>query len=725
MSGRLSSDHSRSFSQSSQRSTPRFTPVNEVESMHRRSVSARSSNPNVFSDEYSLEPLDSEHTIFTSRRPSTSSTDSSNTLRGSVPQQQQSQQKTYNTIPIDADLTEDPFGDEARVSFDETPHRSSLPLKGVDFANRNSVASTTPSTTARSQSISSRFSIPVRAMSPYTGATGPSHPYAMYPQVGVSRSPSVATASTLRPVDQPLEDTSGPQHPYAMYTQNVVPEEGMDSALDNSMIEPPLMDNSMVPLGFPGHNQAYQRPPGRADDDVGDLIGPDGHTEQLPPYSRYPENAVPKVEGTFASVNDAGITSDETLHNERAGPPMSEVTSTNVPLEEPNRMTARSNSQSEEPPLTGIMAFEEKLKRKGKKKACCGLPIWTIVLVGVVMLVGGCIGGVIGGVLGAKKAADQEHKQPNGPHIVTSTVTPKMDATPVTSTPINLLALPTGQYVIPASPKNQSKFCVAESDYRVTWSCMNSGDIPVAVGGTDTQRSITFEDTTYSSSLSYGAQAPVLSNPTQNLSMAYDLNDASFGPALHFWTTFDKLVVVPQDSFPTHASSKRSLSEDELLATMLVRKDVAKAGDKPWFCWWNSTIIEFFLYINETTKDAQYSATATSSSYVQATGGSSSSGSGSSSSSNTNTNSKRDAVSDYPRRIKMEEKRENPGAPSPYCQQMQVLDDGSVGPISQETVQVKEVQPTPTTTIQVTGSTQTYTAKAEYQSVCYCVSLTD
>ncbi|PYI20532.1 hypothetical protein BO99DRAFT_421456 [Aspergillus violaceofuscus CBS 115571] len=620
-----------------------------------------------------------------------------------LPQQQQSQQKTYNTIPIDADLTEDPFGDEARVSFDETPHRSSLPPKGVDFANRNSVASTTPSTTARSQSISSRFSIPVRAMSPYTGATGPSHPYAMYPQVGVSRSPSVATASTLRPGDQPLEDASGPQHPYAMYTQNVVPEEDLDSAMDNAILEPPtMMDNSMVPLGFPGHNQAYQRPPGRADDDVGDLIGPDGHTEQLPPYSRYPENAVPKVEGTFASVNDAGITSDETLHNERAGPPMSEVTSINVPLEEPNRMSARSNSQSEEPPLTGIMAFEEKLKRKGKQKACCGLPIWTIVLVGVVMLVGGCIGGVIGGVLGAKKAADQEHKQPSGPHIVTSTVTPKMDATPVTSTPINLLALPTGQYVIPASPKNQSKFCVAESDYRVTWSCMNSGDIPVAVGGTDSQHSITFEDTTYSSSLSYGAQAPVLSNPTQNLSMAYDLNDASFGPALHFWTTFDKLVVVPQDSFPTHASSKRSLSEDELLATMLVRKDVAKAGDKPWFCWWNSTIIEFFLYINETTKDAQYSATATSSSYVQATG-----------------------VSDYPRRIKMEEKREYPGAPSPYCQQMQVLDDGSVGPISQETVQVKELQPTPTTTIQVTGSTQTYTAKAEYQSVCYCVSLTD
>ncbi|GLB19156.1 hypothetical protein AtubIFM61612_009061 [Aspergillus tubingensis] len=713
MSGRLSSDHNRSFSQSSR------PPSQQVDSMHHRSMSGRSSNPNVFSDEYSLEPIDAEQATLTPRSPSISSSVSSNTLRGSVPQQQQP--KAYNTIPpTDAELAEDPFGDEARVSFDETPHRSSLPPKGVDLANRNSVASTAPSITSRSQSASSRFSMPVRALSPYTGATGPSHPYAMYPQVGVSRSPSVATTSTLRPVDRPLEDTTAPQHPYAMYPQNVVAEDDG-------------IDNSMVPLGFPGHNaQVYQRPPNRADDDLGDLIGPDGHTEQLPPYSRYPENAVPKVEGTFATVNDAGIIQDEILHNERAGPPMSEVSSNTLVMENTTSGGGNGNGNGngnrglEEPPVTGVMAFEEKLKSKGKKKACCGLPVWTLVLVGVVMLIGGCIGGIIGGVLGARKAAEQDHGgQPSRPHIVTVTETPRMDATPVTATPTNLLTLPTGQYAIPASPKNQSKFCVADSDYRVSWGCLNSGKIPINVGGTDEQRNITFEDSydsAYSSSLTYGAQQPVFSNPTQNLSMMMDSNDLSFGPALTFMTFYDKLVIVPQDSFPSSSSSKRDyVTEDEVVSSMLSRKETAQAGDKPWFCWWNSTVMEFFLYINETTKEYQYSSTAvvttTSTQIAQATQGSS------------NSYSKRDSsssIADYPRRIKMEEKRDNPSAANPYCQQMQVLDDGQVGPISQETVQIKVVQPTPTTTVEAaTGTSQTYTAKAEYESYCYCISLTD
>ncbi|PWY92507.1 hypothetical protein BO70DRAFT_367626 [Aspergillus heteromorphus CBS 117.55] len=701
MSGRLSSDHSRSFSQSSRPSSQRFVSTSETDSMHHRSMSARSSNPNVFSDEYSLEPIDSqsEHSTVTARSPSVSSSASSNTLRGSLRQQQ----KAFNTIPpTDAELDfEDPFADEARVSFDETPHRSSLPPKGLDLTDRNSIASTAPSITSRSQSASSRFSLPLRALSPYTGATGPSHPYAMYPQVGVSRSPSVATTSTLRPIDRPLEDTSAPQHPYAMYTQNVVDEEdGLDAPIDNSM----------VPLGFPGLNQAYQRAPGRADDDVGDLIGPDGHTEQLPPTL---------VEGTFATVNDAGITRDETVHDERAGPPMSEVSSNTLVMD--STANGAGDRGVEEPPVSGVMAFEEKLKSKGKKKACCGLPVWTLVLVGVVMLVGGCIGGIIGGVLGARKAAEQEHNKPKGPRIVTLTETPRMDATPVTATPTNLLTLPTGQFVIPASPKNQSKFCVADSDYRSSWGCLNSGKIPILVQGTDDESNITFEDTysSSSSSLTYGAQQPVFSNPTQNMSMMMDSNDLSFGPALTFITLYDKLVVVPQDSFPSSASSKRDyVTTDEVAANMYSRKQVAQAGDKPWFCWWNSTVMEFFLYMNETTKEAAYSSSsAIVTATAQATQGSSSSNSASKRSSS--------SLPDYPRRIKMEEKRDHPGATNPYCQQMQVLDDGEIGPISQTTLEIKEVQPTPTTTMEGTGTSQTYTAKAQYESVCYCVSLTD
>ena len=175
--------------------------------MHRQSASGRSSNPNVFSDEYSLEAIDSEQTTLTPRSPSPSSIASSNTLRSNRVHSDHAYSKPYDSSN-DLNATENPFGDEARVSFDGSPNRSSLPQKGVDAAhdnNRDSIASAnSQSITQRSQSTSSRFSMPPRALSPYTGATGPSHPYAMYPQVGVSRSPSVTTTSTVRPVDRPL-----------------------------------------------------------------------------------------------------------------------------------------------------------------------------------------------------------------------------------------------------------------------------------------------------------------------------------------------------------------------------------------------------------------------------------------------------------------------------------------------------------------------------------------
>ncbi|RHZ74446.1 hypothetical protein CDV55_107526 [Aspergillus turcosus] len=697
MSGRLSSDHSRSFSQSSQSLPQRHSPGPDSDPMRYPSPSGRSSNPNVFSDDYSLEPIDSEQSTLTPRSPSISSTVSSRTLRSAA----LPHQKTYDTVPIDPpDVTENPFGDDARVSFDDTPHRSSLPQKGgLDFSTRDSTASnnTEASVAQRSQSTSSRFSFPTRAMSPYTGATGPSHPYAMYPQVGVSRSPSIATTSTVRPVERPLGDSNAPQHPYAMYSQAVVPGEELDTPIHNPVI----------PLGFPGHEQAYQRPPGRADDDVGDLIGPDGHTEQLPPYSRYPDGVLPKEAGTLESGVGAGIITEEIAHSPSREPAVSEASSgTLVAGNTGNTVNGNGNppEEHEEPPATGLMAFEEKLKTKGKKRVCCGLPVWTLVLISVVIFVVACIAGVIGGVLGAKKEASEETAKAKGPDIVTVTATPRADATPIPSMPANVLPVPVGEFVIPASPKNQSKFCIADSGYTASWGCMARSKIPILLQKEDGHRhNITFEHRPLNSSFSYGAQAPILPQ-TQELTPAYDSGDMALGPALTFFTLFDKLVIVPQGTFSSKDASKRSVSERDVMAQTFHRKQAVQVGDRPWFCWWNGTMMEFFLYTNQTTKDALQSSTAPSGPLQTSF----------------------DLLSDYPRRIKIEEKRNHPGSRAPYCQQMHVLDDGSIATASPETIEIKEVEPTPTTTLKAYGSaTQTYTAKAQYESVCYCASLTD
>ncbi|KAL4906085.1 hypothetical protein BDW74DRAFT_138320 [Aspergillus multicolor] len=719
---RLSSDHSRSYSQSSRSRSGPHAP----DSMQHPSTPGRSSNPNIFADEYSLEPLESEQSTLTPRSPSVSSIASSHTLRSSLPHHQ----KPYNTSTDDNDneLLENPFRDDARVSFEEdTARRSSLPQKGFDLSYRNSVTSnsTAHSTAQRSQSTSSRFSLPPRALSPYTGATGPSHPYAMYPQVGVSRSPSVATISTIRPVDGPLIDSNGPQHPYAMYSQNVVVEEGLDDPI--------------IPMGFPGHNlEAYHRPPNRAADDVGDLIGPDGYTEQLPPYTRYPEGASPKLEPSVVALPDAPAIPSQPSGNSERDPAASDTSSrTMVPgvmatgTVAAGSMAAGAMTTGNQPaergvggpngqPPTGVMAFEEKLKRRGQKKVCCGLPVWTLVLISVVMLVGGSIGGAIGGVLGAKKAAE-DASDSEETHYTTVTVPPRTDATPITATPYNLPPIPTGTYAIPAAPKNQSKFCIQDQDQTPTWGCYNQKPIPIEIGGDENDRTIDFYSNPLPKTVTYGAQAPFFTQDSMPLDLVMDTSDLSLGPALNFLTFFDKLIVLPEDTFSTSDLSTRSISEDEIFAGVHHRKRSSDVGDRPWFCWWNSTVMEFFLYVNETTKESRYSSSESISS-------SNSSDDDDSKVYTTDSLSRRgdSSISNYPRRIKMEEKRDNAEAHDPYCQQMQVMDNGAFATLSPETIAVSVNEPTPVSTYKGDGSaTATWTAKAQYQSICYCVSLTD
>ncbi|KAA8566772.1 hypothetical protein EYC84_009872 [Monilinia fructicola] len=53
-----------------------------------------------------------------------------------------------------------------------------------------------------------------------------------------------------------------------------------------------------------------------------------------------------------------------------------------------------------------------------------------------------------------------------------------------------------------------------------------------------------------------------------------------------------------------------------LAAGFMGRKGVAQAGDKPWFCYWNGTLLEAFIYVNETSSSGSSTVT---SSYPSAT----------------------------------------------------------------------------------------------------------
>lgn len=270
-------------------------------------------------------------------------------------------------------------------------------------------------------STASAFAMP-RSQSPYRGATGPSHPYGMYPQdIGISRTPSSATIPSAPERAHP--GVGGPTQPYGMYPQNTVPED--DQIIEAEVVQP-------MP-GFPGRQRNYQRRFGPDSDEAADIVGPDGYTEQLPAYTRYANDIPPKLTNptpnppsgtrrgepenqpgqsrdtlnTFISEDSdprspVGGDSSTRLSAPLAGGPTnlrSEITAV-PPDVTPSHSAAVENSASDGG------HFKELVKERGKKRVCWGkVPMW---LCTVCLAVVACIvGGLIGGILGRAKASSE------------------------------------------------------------------------------------------------------------------------------------------------------------------------------------------------------------------------------------------------------------------------------------------------------------------------------
>lgn len=265
-------------------------------------------NPDVFDDEYALDPDEDDF------MPSVS--DGFRPAHADDPRNDRGVRAQANRHDLQGD--------------DEPSHGHFAPSKvaeGADLrrmATRNSTAKGSDSTSQGGAhhrgptspasplqhrvSVSSTASFATMANSDGPFGSGPSHPYGMYPQNTMARSASIATTSTQRPQrPMSLEHANGPSHPYGLYPQNVVEDEPAPAPVQTA-----------IPVGFPGINTGFHRQIG-PDGEEQDILGPFGHTEQLPPYSRYPEegptkasmaaeaSAVPvqQERNSMASSNDA------------------------------------------------------------------------------------------------------------------------------------------------------------------------------------------------------------------------------------------------------------------------------------------------------------------------------------------------------------------------------------------------------------------------------------
>ncbi|KAF2767600.1 hypothetical protein EJ03DRAFT_383929 [Teratosphaeria nubilosa] len=590
-----------------------------------------------------------------------------------------------------------------------------------EFAGHRSVSSASSHQFARTSS--QRF------------ASGPSHPYGMYPQSTMARTSSIATQSTARPMHRQSSSSrhNGPAHPYTLYPQGV--DEDIADEEDEIRANP-------VPVGFPGLGQSYQRRLG-PDGEEQDIIGEDGHTEQLPPYSRYPEDGPEKMpllvpEAPRALHSRAPVAgTDPTMslmHNtlqptQTPQPELQSMSDASTLREIRTRSTA-DNEPLIENSVASKKSWSEKSWKEKRKHKFCGIPFWWYLLaLAVLVFIAAVLGGVIGGFVGNAS----RHKTPWSQAAKSSLYDASSIATP-SQAPV------TGTYQLSLStPQATQASCLTQSNQAAAWSCELAGPPAEAISiGTPPNSDELGAFIFYASSdesIQYGTQASFMETTFAPFEAVQDNDDPASGPAYYFSQFYDKLVVVPEDALTaTTSKSKRDITLD---MEMFKQRTIARAGDKPWFCVWNNTFLEGFVYV-ERPVVSTYSPTNTSTPSIMsatppatptdtptstsATVGSSSyptdflttatvtlpsstatftgpasavaawqsheavveSFANGNQKAETNAHSKRqvgangiyDSLTLYPYVVKLEERRLPGNTVSPYCQQYQILNDG-------------------------------------------------
>ncbi|KAI0169037.1 hypothetical protein GGR52DRAFT_503728 [Hypoxylon sp. FL1284] len=454
---------------------------------------------------------------------------------------------------------------------------------------------------------------------PYEGPSGPSHPYQMYPQnVRVARTGSIATTLSAPVSEASYNGPRGPAHPYGMYPQSTVP--GAGSTSDRTA-------QDEIGVGFPGTTDNYQRRIGPDGEDVADMIGPDGHTEQLPPYTRYPEEAyqrkamgvespqpapaeslqslpaqptlaIPGAGGIGIATRNPEFASTEDLH------------SINSPQSRQSVQSFTTDS-STRTITTGTTELNEKKSRKewqttAKRRVWGIVPCWAIVLAGIVLVL---MGVVLGAVIGTELSPHgKKPPHPDSPSL--PDISPNWDTQPLTTLPPDLPPLQTGTYAMPLMNNRISNTCFSDSTLARAWDCnlafvQLSMTIEKLVGQPNTSDySLTFDhNETHgleSYVYAYGVQPPILTDMT--LELVTDIFEAPRGPAWNLNAIYNKTIILPEGHLtPSDPSSSSSDYKRRMLfgGVDFKRRSIAQPGDKPWICQWDNTILEVFIYAGQ------------------------------------------------------------------------------------------------------------------------------
>lgn len=580
----------------------------------------RPTNPNIFDDEYAVDPEDADFIpVADGFRPDTA-----------PPQTRDEPTPGHTKDHSPPPAVPGTNGSESNSRWIGSRNSTAKPPAPRDSTSkdgqiaggqaRGSGSQTTP--LQHRVSVSSTNSFVTIAQSESPLGNGPSHPYGMYPQTTVARSSSVTTSSTSRPPRRSFS-AQPPTHPYGLYAQNVV----------ESPDEPPITPTpAAIPVGFPGLGAGFHRRIG-PDGEEQDIIGPDGHTEQLPPYSRFPEEGPTKAAmAAEANATNVDIPPSPTTP---ITPPSAEIPPPPTPAPQQEEQANDSASSSSGSDVAERGLSEKKPEKKKVTKRWSDKRLWGCVPLGVVILVlvlivifaiilGAAIGTVVvksknrNGGRGNRK--EQQESQNAGPSRS------MFDASPIPTPIPTLPPLPTGQFALPLGVAQESSpNCLRESDQLLAWSCKMSvvpllltvnftitnparGPMPVAAIEPFTKPD---------GGIQYGVQPPVLRN--NPLQLVLDQDYRAYSPAWHFQKTYDKVVILGSRDFPAGASlrvrepdengsrsKKRGRDGDTPQKPGFRHRFQVQPGDTPWYCIWNQTFIEAYIYVSNNSTAATF-----------------------------------------------------------------------------------------------------------------------
>lgn len=187
------------------------------------------------------------------------------------------------------------------------------------------------------------------------------------------------------------------------------------------------------------------------------------------------------------------------------------------------------------------------------------------------------------------------------------TTTSLVDAEPISSPPAGLPTPIPGTYTVPLqNATTVSDECLQDLDQVEAWGCTSGALMELHITIVDSDPVVLLNYTDYDgpldptlSNVRFGAQPPILNDYTTMSPMnAKDHLDK--GPAYVFHKQFDKLVILPQDTFDSTQSWRQrrdnTVNQQSPNYTAAI---YAPRGHKPWFCYWNGTLLEGFIFVTQ------------------------------------------------------------------------------------------------------------------------------